>query len=223
MTTSLIQKRMLAVFQPGDAVDPSARWQQRKSAQTRLRLIEGATDCLVEGGYSGLSTAAVAERCKVSRGTMHHHFATRLELVEAVVEHVFYQRMRGFLESYFASVRAGGEELLIEIASEQHWQSVQSREYAAYLELAVAARTNPELEACFAPAAQRYDEVWTSEMIEAFPQWRTHWDALKLASDFTMAAHMGLLLHAPAFGRGERLERVRELVARTVRSLYDTP
>ena len=154
---------------------------------------------------------------------MHHHFATRLELVAAVVEHVFYHRMRFYLENYFAAVRGGGEELLVEIASEQHWHSVQTREYAVYLELAVAARTDAELEAFFAPAAQRYDEVWTNEMIEAFPQWRAHWDALKLASDFTMAAHMGLLLHAPTFGNGERLERVRELVARTVRSLYDAP
>lgn len=223
MSTELFQQRMLAAFRPGEAVVPSARWQQRKSAQTRLRLIEAAIDCLIEGGYAGLSTAAVAERCKVSRGAMHHHFATRLELVAAVVEHVFYHRMRTYLESYFTAVRSGSEELLVEIACEQHWQSVRSREYAAYLELAVAARTDAELEAFFAPAAQRYDEVWTSEMIEAFPQWRAHWDALKLASDFTMAAHMGLLLHAPTFGCGERHERVRELVARTVRSLYDAP
>ena len=223
MTTELIQQRMLAALRPGDAVKPSARWQQRKSARTRLRLIEAAVDCLVESGYSGLSTAAVAERCKVSRGAMHHHFATRLELVAAVVEHVFYHRMRTYLESYFAAVSSGGEELLVEIASEQHWHSVQTREYAAYLELAVAARTDAELEAFFALAAQRYDEVWTSEMIEAFPQWRAHWDALKLASDFTMAAHMGLLLHAPTFGSSERQEKVRELVARTVRSLYDAP
>jgi hypothetical protein len=60
-------------------------------------------------------------------------------------------------------------------------------------------------------------------MIEAFPEWRAHWDAMKLANDFTMAAHMGLLLHAPAFGRGERLDRVRALVAKTVRSLYESP
>jgi AcrR family transcriptional regulator len=223
MTTERIQQRMLAAFRPGDATDLLPRWQQRKSAQTRLRLIEAAVECLVEGGYVGLSTAAVAVRCKVSRGTMHHHFATRLALVAAVVEHVFYQRMRSYLESYFTALRGGSEELLVEIACEQHWHSVQSREYAAYLELAVAARTDADLEACFAPAAQRFDEVWTSEMIEAFPEWRAHWDAFKLASDFTLAAHMGLLLHAPTFGSGERVERVRDLIAGVVRSLYDSP
>ena len=36
-------------------------------------------------------------------------------------------------------------------------------------------------------------------MIKSFPQWQAHWDMLQVANDFAMAAHMGLLLHAPVF------------------------
>jgi AcrR family transcriptional regulator len=220
MSTDALQDRMLRAIRPGHKSDPPARWQQRKSAQTRLRLVEAAIDCLIEKGYPGLTTAAVAERCQVSRGAMHHHFATRLDLVGAVVEHVFYQRMERFLADYFAALREKGEELLIEIASEAHWLSVQTREYVAYLELAVAARTDSELDGLFTPASRRYDEVWTREMIEAFPQWERHWDALKLANDFTQATHMGLLLLHPTFG-GERLDQVRRLATKTVQELYE--
>lgn len=107
------------------------------------------------------------------------------------------------------------------MACEAHWRSAQSSEYAAHLELTTAARTNPELAAIFEPASRRYDEIWTSEMIEAFPQWRDHWDMLKLAHDFTSAIHMGMILHAPVFGTGERMERLRRFASRTMQELYD--
>ena len=221
MTVEALRHRMLSAIRPDHQSEPPARWQQRKSAQTRLLLVEAGIDCLVEGGYAGLTTAAVAERCAVSRGAMHHHFPTRLDLVAAVVEHVFFQRMHQFLADYFDALKERGEELLVEVASEAHWRSVQTREYAAYLELAVAARTDAELESHFTPAAQQYDEVWTREMIEAFPNWQRHFDKLKLASDFTLTMHMGLLLHRPVFGEGDRLENVRRLTSRVVRSLYE--
>lgn len=221
MQSNTIQERMLRAMRPaGQAVKPEG-WQQQKSANMRQRLVDAAIDRLVENGYTGLTTAAVAERCAVSRGAMHHHFPTRLELVSAVVEQVFYQRMRAFLDDYFAGLAERGDELLIEIACQQHWKSAQSREYAAYLELAVAARTDAELAQSFNPAARRYDEVWASEMIEAFPQWRDKWEMMKLASDFTLALHMGMVLHEPIFGNGDRMEALQAMLVRVLQRHYE--
>lgn len=220
MQSKDIQDRMLRAMRPADHGERPERWQQQKSAIMRQRLVDAAIVRLVENGYTGLTTAAVAERCAVSRGAMHHHFPTRIDLVAAVIDHVFYQRMRSFLEGYFAGLAERGEELLVEIACQQHWKSAQSREYAAYLELAVAARTDAELAQFFNPAARRYDEVWTSEMIEAFPQWRDQWDLMKLASDFTMALHMGMLLHEPVFGAGDRTERLQAMLVSVLQQHY---
>ena len=220
VVTKILKDRVLSAISAGHMAEPPARWQQRKSAQTRQRLVEAGVDCLVESGYPGLTTAAVAERCSVSRGAMHHHFPTRLDLVAAVVEHVFYRRMANYLEDYFGSMTGRAEDERIDVASDAHWRSVQSPEYAAYLELAVAARTDAELAALFDPAARNYDAVWIGEMIEAFPQWRHQWQDLKLASDFTMALHMGLLLHRSSFDDQQRAERVLHFAARAVRDLY---
>ncbi|KMS60368.1 TetR family transcriptional regulator [Novosphingobium barchaimii LL02] len=221
MKAQSLQDRMLSALSPEMHAQPPEKWQQRKSALMRERLVSAAIDCLVEGGYPGLTTAAVATACEVSRGAMHHHFQTRMELVSAVVEHAVYHRMRTFLADYFEAVSRRVEEPMIEMAVEAHWRSVQTRDYAAWVELAVAARTDGELAAIFEPAARRYDAVWTSEMIEAFPQWREDWDNLKLAHDFTSAIHMGMLLHAPVFGTGERLERLRHFAARTMQRLSE--
>lgn len=220
MAGSTMQKRMLAAMRPNGMGEEPARWQQRKAAQTRLRMLEAAVDCLVEGGYTGLTTAQVAERAGVSRGAMHHHFATRMDLVGAVVEHVFYQRMRLFLDDYIATMAQRRDALLIDLATEAHWRSVQTREYAAYLELAVAARTDAELNAAFEPAAGRFDEVWTAEMIESFPQWQDQWEMMKLGSDFAIAVHSGLLLHKPVLGP-ERVALVLRLAMDSIRGLYD--
>lgn len=222
MKAQSLQDRMLSALMPDMHAEPPEKWQQRKSALMRERLVSAAIDRLVACGYLGLTTAAVASACEVSRGAMHHHFQTRLELVSAVVDHVVYHRMRTFLADYFeAAAHRRPDEPMIELACDVHWRSVQTRDYAAWVELAVAARTDGELAAIFEPAARRYDTVWTSEMIEAFPQWKDDWDNLKLAHDFTSAIHMGMLLHAPVFGTGERLEKLRHFAARTMQRLSE--
>jgi AcrR family transcriptional regulator len=214
-----MKKRMLRAMMPAGQGEEPARWQQQKSARTRLRLIEAATDCLVEGGYARLTTQAVAERTSISRGAMHHHFPTRIDLVGAVVDHVFYERMRLFLEDYLSTLARGSEADILEIATAAHWRSVQTREYSAYLELAVAARTDPELDQFFGPVARRYDEVWIGEMIESFPQWRDQWEQMKLANDFVSVLHMGLLLEQPVFGEA-RTARVQALTMQVLRLIY---
>lgn len=212
--------KMLAQMRPDSFVGEPANWQQRKSGEMRVRILEATIDCLVEKGYAGLSTSEVTTRAGISRGAMHHHFASRMALVAAAIDYTMYQRMERFLSDYFKAIAARGDASVPETGAAVHWKSVQTREYAAWLELAVAARTDAELNRHFEPAARKFDKVWTQEMIRAFPQWEAHWDALQVASDFTMAAHMGLLVSAPVFGRGKRMAAVRDLVARVVSQLH---
>jgi AcrR family transcriptional regulator len=214
-----LKAKVLAQIRPESFVADSASWQQRKSGEMRIRILEAAIDCLVEKGYVGLTTNEVTARAGISRGAMHHHFASRMALVAALIEYTFYQRMHHYLGDYFKALKKG-EDDFVDAAARLHWRSVQTREYAAYLELMIAARTNDELNSHFLPSARRFDRVWTDEMIRAFPQWEKHWDALQLASDFTMAAQMGMLLHRPIFKPGKRTNDVRDLIGNTVKQIY---
>jgi AcrR family transcriptional regulator len=215
-----IKEKLLAHVRPDSFVSDTAKWQQRKSGEMCVRILEATIDCLVEKGYSGLSTSEVTARAKVSRGAMHHHFANRMALVAAVIEYTVYQRLERFLSDYFRAIAKRGDASITSVAAAVHWKSVQTREYAAYIELAIAARTDKELNQHFEPAARKLDKVWGQEMIKSFPQWDEHWDMLLVANDFAIAAHMGLLLHTPVLGRGKRLAAVRDLIARVIRQLH---
>ncbi|MBF6288727.1 TetR/AcrR family transcriptional regulator [Nocardia cyriacigeorgica] len=62
------------------------REQQR--AATRARILDAATDLLVERGYAGWSTLAVQHAAGLSRGALLHHFPTLDALTAALVQHV---------------------------------------------------------------------------------------------------------------------------------------
>ncbi|MFD4459748.1 TetR/AcrR family transcriptional regulator [Nocardia sp. NPDC058480] len=52
---------------------------------TRARILEVATELLIERGYSALTTVAVQQRAGLSRGALLHHFPTARDLSEALV------------------------------------------------------------------------------------------------------------------------------------------
>jgi len=217
--TTTRRSQALSRIRPGGGPDDRTRWQQRKSSMTREAILEAAVDSLVDTGYAGLSTNDVARRAGVSRGAMHHHFASRADLVEGLIEHVFYHRMRQFLDDFLARLKqAPAGEDPYRMAMELHWRSVQSREYGAFLRLAVAARSDEALAAIFTPAARLYDEIWLGEMHYAFPQWREAPDLMRIANDVTQAVHAGLLINGATWGDA-RMAAVLERAALMVEDL----
>jgi AcrR family transcriptional regulator len=118
------------------------RTQEARSAETQTRLLDATIDCLVELGYARTTTTTVAERAGVSRGAQLHHFPTKEELVLAAVEHLFARRLREFREA-FAKLplqvdHAGA-------AIDLLWTMIGGETFYAWLELAVAGRTDPTL------------------------------------------------------------------------------
>jgi len=153
---------------------------------------------------------------------MHHHFASRGALVVGLIEHVFYRRMKHFLDEFMAELKKhqdANEPVSPEVmAVELHWNSMQTKEFSAYLRLAVAARNDPELQKAFHPAARRFDEVWKEEMAHAFPQWEDRVELMQLASDITQSAHIGLLVHGFAIDE-HRMKRIQDELRRIVHGL----
>lgn len=65
------------------------RTQGERSAETTAKLLDAAVQVLLEKGYSGFRIGDAAERAGISRGGQLHHFATKNELIEASIAHMF--------------------------------------------------------------------------------------------------------------------------------------
>lgn len=62
------------------------RKQVDRSAETRALLIGAATDLLRTVGFSATSTASIAKRAGLTTGALHHHFATKEDLMLSVLD-----------------------------------------------------------------------------------------------------------------------------------------
>lgn len=164
-----------------------------RSARTRTLLLDATVECLAELGYAGTTTTEVCRRAGVSRGAQLHHFPTKVELVSAAAWHTLEQRMAQMARTV-AAAPPGTDR--IHTAIDVVWSIFRESSVCdAWVELAVACRTDPELRTQVAELNERHRQV-----IEAM------WDALfadidrsgpfaPVATKFLLALMDGLVLH----------------------------
>lgn len=191
-------------------------WQQRKSIQTRVAILEAAIDCLGVRGYGRTTTQYIAEMAGISRGAMLHHYATKHELMASVGGYTLYRRMEAFL----VGVRALKEtDRVAEMAGiEIFWESLKTREFGAYVELTIAARSDAKLAEVFVPKVRMYDKVELEQVVRAFPEWTEHPDAYALAMDYCNSALQGLWINADVWDDADQV-RLRRFVGKSIRLL----
>jgi AcrR family transcriptional regulator len=62
------------------------RKQVDRRTETRALLIGAATDLLRTAGFAGTSTALIAKHARLTTGALHHHFATKEDLMLSVLD-----------------------------------------------------------------------------------------------------------------------------------------
>ena len=153
-----------------------SRTRSKRSADSRLLILDAAVACLVEDGYAGASTLAVQARAGVSRGRLLHHFPSRAELLVAAAGHLsttLLAEVRARAAAVMADQPAGRER--VDRAIELMWATFQEPPFWAAMELWTAARTNPELKAMLRTEERRLrtairrvaDEIWGPEIAVA--------------------------------------------------------
>lgn len=191
-------------------------WQAQKSASTRTQILEAAITCFTKLGYSRATTTRIAETAGLSRGAMLHHFPSKQDIVEAAVHYLHDKRLRAFKK---AVQRIPPDIDRINMAVEAYWKQVTHPMFAAFHELTVAARTDPELDAILRPAQQAFDHEFYETARELFPEWQSDPEAFELALDLTQYLLEGiavsLLLHEP----DQRTDRVLKFLERQLREL----
>jgi AcrR family transcriptional regulator len=124
------------------SVDPTSNGQAKRSEATRSKLIEAMIDCLFRQGYGGATTIAVAQKARVSRGAMLHHFPTRVDLIIAVAEHIVRDqdaRRRAML----VQVPRGRQRFAA--ITDVVWETMQEPASMALIEIMLGSRSDPDL------------------------------------------------------------------------------
>lgn len=119
------------------------RTQAERRAATRTALLEACVDCLLELGYTRLTTAAVVARAGVSRGAQAHHFSTKAELVVAALRHLSDRLAAevGQVPPRRGTDPSAARGELLDLL----WAVHSDRVFPALMELWAAARTDAEL------------------------------------------------------------------------------
>ena len=138
-----------------------------RTAATRRKLLDATIDALVELGWAGTSTTEVVRRAGVSRGAQVHHFPTKDELVLAAVEHLLLRRVEEFADAFAgldAADRTHGAAL------DLLWRHCFGASFEAWLELAVAARTDPLLHGRLVELEKRFWAAALDTFRSLFPE-----------------------------------------------------
>jgi len=171
--------------------EPAARrTQDERSAAMRARLLEATVESLATKGYAATTTTEVVRRAGVSRGAQVHHFPTKQDLV---LEAIAYIRERRHEEFRVAFSSLDPAERSLAGALDLLWEMYRSPTYAAWLELAVAARSDPPLHAALLAMERRFAADVEELFTEIFPG-ATDSTFARLAVEFAFALLDGLAL-----------------------------
>jgi AcrR family transcriptional regulator len=175
------------------------RTQDERSAGTRALLLDATIACLVEAGYGATTTTLIAERAGVSRGAQMHHYKTKAELVAAAVEHLGV-RIGQQLEDQTARRRQGDVDRLA-AAVDVLWDGFTTPLFTAWLELAVAARSDGELRAQLARTGPRVERAVRTVLGTVFGEEAAAAPGYQQAIEMTFELMCGMAL-GRSFGPG---------------------
>ena len=183
-------------------VTPSG-WQARKSAATRLQILEATLRCFTRLGYCHTTTPAIAGEAGLSRGAMLHHFRTRTDVVRAAIAHLHAKRLKAFR----AAVEGlpPGEDRA-HAALRAHWEQLRHPLYAVFIELQVAARTDPDLADILAPAEADFVRELRETAREVVPEWNLAGPQFEVGYELATCSLRGMALKLFAPGAAEPSE-----------------
>ncbi len=188
--------------------------QSLKSAQTRARLIDATIRCIVKFGYANTTTPQVAAEAGLSRGAMLHHFENGAALIKAAIVELHQKRLRAFRRA----VETNEHETSTMVMT--YWRQLQKPTFVAFYELALAARTNPDLARILQPLHIEFREKFNSQAVQLFPEWQNDPVSFNLAMTLsqTMLEGMAINLLTGAIEE-DRIEPMLRLLEQQIRMM----
>jgi len=118
------------------------RRQIDRSAETQQLLIEAAIEMLCEKGFAGATTANIAASAGVTTGALHHHFATKDDLLFGVLDYV---SERIVLEFRLFSRKSSGQSIDLQLLVRQLWSIYGGPQYWSVWEIIMGSREDERM------------------------------------------------------------------------------
>ena len=184
------------------------RTQAERSAATQERLLDATLACLVELGWSGTSTTEVVRRAGVSRGAQVHHYPTKEDLVLAAVEYLLDRRVAEY-EAAFEGMPP--DQRTVGAAFDLLWEANSGDAWEAWIEFAVAARSDPGLKPRFAEVSQRFQQRTLALFSHMFPETDADPELARIGLMFAFCFIDGMAVARMCGADAARLDEVREI------------
>ena len=176
----------------------------------RGRIIEAAIHCLNRVGYGQTTTLLIQEQARVPRGTLLHHFPTRVDVMLAVAEHVVFTNRKVIIERLIAVPR--GRERFFAM-TDVCFEVFTEPPAIAFLEILIASRNDPVLGLRLPPLiedlekAQR-DSIWDVARDIGV----TDRAAVETMAELHQAAQRGLTIELMLVSDRRRIDKANQLL-----------
>lgn len=192
--------------------------QSIKSAQTRAELIEATIRCIVKVGYANTTTPQVAAEAGLSRGAMLHHFENGAALIKAAIVELHEKRLRAFRRA--ADTENHDTVRLVRT----YWKQLQKPAFIAFHELALAARSDPDLARILQPLQVEFRERFNKQAVSLFPEWASDPRSFDVAMALsqTMLEGMAIQQFTGALD-GAMVEPLLELLENQIQAMTPAP
>jgi TetR/AcrR family transcriptional repressor of nem operon len=184
---------------------------------TAEKLVDGAAQLIMRGGYNGFSYADLAERFGIRKPSIHHHFPSKVDLVVRVVEEGR-ARIRAQIE-VLENAPAAMDQLCMYTG---YWERCIKDQSAPFCLAAVLAAELPSLPDAIGVAVRGHFAdlaEWLRGVLELGVQQGTmRLEASpELESENFMAAVYGAMLVARAFDDPDRFSTIVEALIQRIR------
>jgi AcrR family transcriptional regulator len=139
--------------------------QAERREQTREILLDATIQALVVYGYSGATSARIAELAHLTRGAQLHHFGDKAQMMVEALLHLQRRRLESLQDRWRADA-AGASNIrgLLELL----WETFKDELFVAGIELRVASRTDRALRDALLPAEREIGRTVTA-LVQAHP------------------------------------------------------
>lgn len=183
------------------------RTQEERSTQTRRQLVDAAIRVMQESGYANLTISKVADRAGLTNGAMQHHFASREDLIIAVLDALY-----PVLEIPFEAVVSRELSIKDRVSAfiDLLWRIYSRPEYLVIWDIAFGTRDDPSLAAKLQAYQRNISARIRKQLAAAFVDLGVTGDRTEEIFSLVISCLRGFALQA-AFGVDRRLADLDQL------------